>query len=91
MFSKKTIKLAGEADGLNFQPHPVIGSATAIISTDKSVFELAVAEAGGYYIKSVKRNGDALFTAPQPPMPTEVKFGPVDSSAKFRWAFDRAD
>lgn len=86
--NKYTIKLAGES-GLSFQPHPVADS-SAIISLDPSVFVLEPGD-GGLLIKSVQLNGDALYIFPYPPMNTETRFGPDDSSNKFRWKFVSAN
>ncbi len=83
--NRYTIRLAGDNQGLNFQPHPSVDG-SAIISTDTSVFVLDPGEAG-YLVKSVSKNGDALFIYPSPPSETETRFGPNDGSAKFRWKF----
>lgn len=87
--NRYTIRLAGENDELNFQPHP-IGSMTSILGAEKSVYVLESGETGTL-IKSVDRNGDALYARPQPPMPAEGRFGPDDGSAKYRWKFTQAD
>lgn len=79
------IRLAGEVSDVNFQPHP-IASMQPIISTDKSIFVLAPGE-GGLMIKSVPRNGDALYIYPIAGLPTETRFGPSDGSSKFFWNF----
>ena len=87
--NRYTIRLAGENDELNFNPHPV-GNMTAILGGDKSVYVLESGDSGTL-IKSVDRNGDALYARPQPPMPAEGRFGPDDGSAKFRWKFTLAE
>jgi hypothetical protein len=87
--NRYTIKLAGETDGLNFQPHPSVDS-SAIISLDTSVFVLDSSDAG-ILIKSVAKNGDALNTFSSPPSETETRFSPDDGSAKFRWKFIAAN
>lgn len=83
--NRYNIRLAGEATDLNFQPHP-ISDATAIISSDESVFTLEPTDSG-LVVKSIARNGDALYIVPSPPMNTETHFGPNDGSTKFRWKF----
>jgi hypothetical protein len=83
------IRLAGEASDLNFQPHD-IADRTAIVLPDKSTFVLEVA-GDGILVKSVKRNGDALFVYPYPPMNSEARFGASDGSSKFQWTFDPAN
>ncbi len=87
--NRYTIRLAGETPGLNFQPHPVCDS-TAIISMDTSVFVLEPGDAG-FLVKSVAKNGDAMYCLPQPPSNTEARFGPNDGSTKFRWKFVSAN
>ncbi len=83
--NRYTIRLAGENTDLYFQPHPVI-ERSAMISNGPSVFVLEAGEDGDM-IKSVARNGDALFPIPNPPMNAELHFGASDGSAKFRWKF----
>jgi hypothetical protein len=87
--NRYTIRLAGENSGLDFQPHPV-AERTAMISSGPSVF---VFEPGdeGLIVKSVARNGDALFVYPDPPSNSQVHFGPSDGSGKYRWSFIAAD
>lgn len=87
--NRYNIRLAGESQDLNFQPHPVAGM-QAIISTDKSVFVLEPGDAG-FLVKSVARNGDALYALVSPPSSDEAHFGPSDGSAKFRWKFIAAN
>ncbi len=87
--NRYTIKLAGEAADLNFEPHPATDS-SAILGMDKSTFVLESGEAG-ILIKSVAKNGDALYIYPNPPMDTETRFGPNDDSTKFRWKFTVAE
>jgi hypothetical protein len=88
--NRYTIRLAGESDDLNFQPHPV-ADCPAMIGSDKSVFVVESGGDSGMLIKSVARNGDALFVFTQPPLASEAKFGPSDGSPKFRWKFTRAE
>lgn len=83
--NRYNIRLAGEAQNLNFQPHP-IGSMQALISFDPSVFVLEPGESG-FLVKSVARNGDALYALVSPPAYTECHFLPDDGSQKFRWKF----
>lgn len=87
--NRYTIRLAGESNSLYFQPHPAV-DASAIISMDPSVFVLEAGEAG-LLLKSVAKNGDALYTLSSPPSDTETRFGPNDGSAKFRWKCIAAD
>jgi hypothetical protein len=87
--NRYTIRLAGENEGLSFQPHPV-AERTAMISSGTSVFVLAPGDAG-LIIKSVDRNGDALFVSPDPPGNSQAHFGPSDGSGKFSWSFIAAD
>lgn len=83
--NRYTIALAGETSGLNFQPHPSV-DACAIISCDTSTFVLDSTDAG-LRVKSVTKNGDALYSMASPPSDTETRFGPDDGSEKFRWKF----
>jgi hypothetical protein len=83
--NRYTVKLAGQAPSLNFQPHPATDS-SAIVSTDASVFVLEP-DQSGIVVKSVAKNGDALYIYPSPPGPTETRFGPSDGSKKYHWAF----
>ncbi len=87
--NRYTIKLAGDNGDLNFEPHPVADCA-AILGAEKSVYVLEPADSGTL-IKSVAKNGDALYVYPQPPMNAEARFGPNDGSTKFRWKFTLAD
>lgn len=87
--NRYNIKLAGENGELNFQPHD-IADRTAIILPEQSTFVLDAAE-DGILVKSVKRNGDALFVFPYPPLNSEARFGPSDGSAKFLWTFEPAN
>ncbi|HIA52918.1 MAG TPA: hypothetical protein EYN91_12670 [Candidatus Melainabacteria bacterium] len=87
--NRYTIKLAGENGELNFEPHPV-ADCSAILGADKSVMVLESGDAG-MLIKSVAKNGDALYVYPQPPLNAEARFGPNDGSSKFRWKFTLAD
>jgi hypothetical protein len=86
--NKYNIKLAGESTSLNLQPHP-ISDATAILG-DPSVY-IFQPEEDGIVVRSVDRNGDAMFVVSSPPMKPEVHFGPKDESSKFRWKFVKAD
>jgi hypothetical protein len=87
--NRYTIQLAGETPDLVFQPHD-IAERTAMIGSGKSIFVLEPSN-GALLVKSVKRNGDALYIYPYPPMNTEAHFGPSDSSAKFQWKFEGAN
>lgn len=88
--NRYNIRLAGDNQGLNFQPHPSISDAAAIVGGDKSVFTLQ-SNADGYVVKSVTKNGDALTIYQSPPSDTETRFGPSDGSDKFRWNFISAN
>lgn len=87
--NRYTIRLAGENEDLNFQPHPSVSDATAIIGLDKAVFILEPT-AGGVLVKSAEKNGDAMFTFQTSPN-AELHFGPSDGSSKFRWNFVSTD
>lgn len=87
--NRYNIRLAGEAQNLHFQPHPISGM-QALISFDPSVFVLDSGDSG-FLVKSVARNGDALYALVSPPAYTECHFGPSDGSQKFRWKFIPAD
>lgn len=87
--NRYTIRLAGEIPDLNFQPHGV-ADRPAIISSGTSVMVLEPG-ADGFLIKSVTRNGDALFIYPVPEIGTEAHFGPNDGSSKFRWTIEAAN
>jgi len=87
--NRYTIRLSGENEELNFQPHP-IADHTAMVGGDKAVFVLEPGDSG-IIVKSVDLNGDALFVFPYPPMNSEARFGPSDGSGKFRWAFIAAE
>lgn len=83
--NRYNIRLAGETTDLNLQPHPV-STMSAILNPDASVLALEADETG-ILVKSVPRNGDALYILKQPPGYTESHFGPNDGTAKFRWNF----
>lgn len=83
--NRYNICLAGETPDLEFQPHD-IQDRTALITPGKSVMVLEPKN-DALLIKSVKRNGDALFVFPYPPANSEARFGPSDDSAKFLWDF----
>lgn len=87
--NRYTIKFAGENPNLNFQPHP-ISDHTAMVGDEKAVFVFEKTD-NGIVVKAVSLNGDAMYSSPNPPMKTEVKFGPNDGSNKFRWTFTLAD
>jgi hypothetical protein len=87
--NRYNISLAGETPDLEFQPHD-IQERTALITSGKSVMVLEP-KGEEVLIKSVKRNGDALFVYPSPPGPSEAHFGPSDGSAKFLWDFIPAE
>lgn len=87
--NRYNIQLAGENGDLYLQPHDIAG-ATSILLQDKSTFVLEPGE-DGIIVKSVKRNGDAMFIYPSPPMNAEARFGPSDGSAKFMWTFEPAN
>lgn len=78
-----TIKLMGDSNDTHLQPFPA-SDHTCMISIDPSNFSLAVA-GSSFVIKSSALNGDALYTYPSPPGPTEARFGPSDGSTKFQW------
>ncbi len=84
--NRYTMKLDGENGELNFQTHPSVADRPPILGMEQSTFTL---EPGpdGFLFKSVEKNGDALFIAPQSIGNTETKFGPSDGSKKFRWNF----
>jgi hypothetical protein len=88
--NRYTIKLAGDNGTLNLVPHPSVPDATALVTEDTSVYVLEPA-ASGLLIKSLSRNGDALFVHPQPPMNAEACFGPSDGTTKFCWNFIATD
>ena len=83
--NRYNIALAGETPDLDFQPHD-IAERSALITPGKSVMVLEP-KGEEVLVKSVKRNGDALFVYPSPPGPSEAHFGPSDDSAKFLWDF----
>lgn len=83
------IKLAGENGELNFQPHD-IADRTALILPEKSVMVIDAQDAG-LLVKSVKRNGDALFAFPYPPLNSEARWGASDGSTKYLWTFEPAN
>lgn len=88
--NRYTIKLAGEAGDLNLQPHPSIGDATPIVGLEKAVYTLEPSS-DGLVVKSVSKNGDAMFLVPQSGGNAEAHFGADDGSKKFRWNFVRAN
>lgn len=88
--NKYDIKLAGDSTKLYVQPHP-IGDATAILGADPSVYILQPDAEGEVVVRSVDRNGDAMYIVSTPPMNPEVHFGPKDESRKFRWKFVRTE
>lgn len=83
--NRYTIRLAGENSELNLQPHPM-ADCTAIIGDEKATYVIEPGDPG-VTIKSVARNGDAMYMLTQPPMNAELHFGPSDGSSKFRWKF----
>ncbi len=87
--NRYNIRVAGEITDLNFNPFPAEDH-TSMVGPDKSVYVLQPLS-GALVIKSVARNGDALFTQDVAESPTEVKFGPSDGSAKFQWIFEPAN
>lgn len=87
--NRYNIRLAGENGELYLQPHDIAG-ATSILLPDRSTFVLEAGE-DGIIVKSVKRNGDAMFIFPYPPMNAEARFGPSDGSSKFMWTFEPAN
>lgn len=86
--NRYTIRLAGENRDLNFQPHPSIGDGAAIVGTDKATYVIEPSDQG-YLLKSVQKNGDALYVAPQDGANAEPRFGPNDGSARYQWNFVR--
>lgn len=87
--NRYNIRLAGDTTGLYFQPHPA-GDMTAIIGYDSSIYALEPTPSG-LMVKSVQRNGDAMYVLPSPPMNAEVRFGPSDGSTKYYWKFTPAE
>lgn len=83
--NRYTIRLAGENEELNFQPHPSVGAAIPIVGLDKAVYELQATQ-GGVFVRSVDRNGDGLFYNRNGSY-VEPHFGPIDGSPKFVWNF----
>lgn len=86
--NRYTIKLAGENPDLQLHPHD-IADACALLNNGKSTMVLDAKE-DGIIVKSVSRNGDAMYSYPSPPMYSETHFGPSDGSGKFLWIFDPA-
>ncbi len=85
------IRLQNEDTGLVLQPY-YVPNHTSLIGTGKSLFQLKPsADGNGMILKSVKLNGDAMcaFHADDSSR-TEVRFGPDDGSAKFRWKLEAA-
>jgi hypothetical protein len=87
--NKYNVKLAGDSTQLYLQPHPIT-TATAILGGDPTVY-IMQPETDGVVVRSVERNGDAMFIVSSPPMNPEVHFGPKDESSKFRWKFVKAE
>jgi hypothetical protein len=87
--NRYNIRLAGEIPGLEMQPHDV-ADRTAVLLETKSVFVLQP-KGDGMLLKSVKRNGDAMFVYPVANMNAEARFGPSDDSAKFLWDLQPAN
>jgi hypothetical protein len=83
--NRYSIRLAGENEELNFQPHPSVGSAIPIVGLDKVTYELQATQ-GGVFVKCVERNGDAMYYNRTATF-TEPHFGPNDGSPKFIWNF----
>lgn len=86
--NRYSIRLAGEIDGLNFEPHPSVGDACPVLGMNKAVFVLEPS-ADGLVIKSVDRNGDAMFVFKSGM--SEPHFAANDGSPKFRWNFIRTE
>lgn len=87
--NKYNIKLAGESTELYLNPHPIADS-TAILGADRSVYILQP-DGDGFTVRSVDRNGDAMYIVSSPPMNPEVHFGPKDETSKFKWKFAAAE
>lgn len=87
--NRYTIKFAGEGEALWFAPHDMV-ERTCILDTKKSDYSIEPGPTG-YLIKSIKRNGDALYAMPSTPPAAESRFGPNDGSPKYRWAIDPAN
>lgn len=87
--NRYTISLAGETKGLIFQPHPV-ADMQSLLSTDNSIMVLAPID-GGFTVKSVAKNGDALRIHTAPSSYTETRFSPTDGSDNFGWKFIPAE
>lgn len=86
--NRYSIRLAGDNEELNFNPHPSVGDASPVLGLDKSIFVLEPSQEG-VLVKSVEKNGDAMYAhASSEPAPL---FGPNDGSNKFRWNFVSAD
>ncbi|WP_300597695.1 hypothetical protein [Niabella sp.] len=92
-----TIKLAGDAEDLWFQPFPGISDRTPIVSyKEGNVSSYKIIPVPGkaelWYIKSIKNNGDALRAyMSDATAPLEMRFDPVEEgSAKFYWKFEPA-
>ncbi|MBO9591474.1 MAG: hypothetical protein J7599_01110 [Niabella sp.] len=90
-----TIKLAGDAEDLWFQPFPGISDRTPIISyKEGNVSSYKIIPVPGkaelWYIKSLKNNGDALRAyMSDATAPLEMRFDPVeDGNTKFYWKFE---
>ena len=88
-----TLRLAGETDGLWFQPYavkehtPVVGSRSGNISLK---IVPVPNDPAHWYIKSVRYNGDAmhsyLFSRE---LPMEIRFDPAEeNSSKYLWQFE---
>jgi hypothetical protein len=82
--NRYNIRLAGEFQGLELQPHPSVSDHTALISIDKSVFVMQP-KGDGLLLKSVAKNGDAMCIYPVPNDRAEVRFGACDDSDKYVW------
>jgi len=87
--NRYTISLAGETPGLIFQPHPV-AEMQSLLNNDKSIMVLSPVD-GGFIVKSVAKNGDALRIHEAASSYTETRFSPSDGSDKFGWKFIPAE
>ncbi|MCF3110837.1 hypothetical protein LL912_18780 [Niabella sp. CC-SYL272] len=91
-----TIKLAGDAEDLWFQPFPSGNDHTPVVSykLDNVSYKITPVpgKAGLWYIKSIKRNGDALRSyMSDAASPLELRFEPIEEgNAKFYWKFEAA-
>lgn len=83
-----TIRFSGETDGLYLAPFPAADHTSML--GEYNEYRI-IAEDDTYMIKSMARNGDALFVFQESPGMLDVRIGTDEGSEKYRWTFEKAE